>query len=190
MSKVGYKGLRVGMRSGYNPEFVYRAGWNHHPDPDLLSKEACGRGIHLCLRIIDVPSFVLALDQVWECRYKDTDVLGRDNTKVRVKSVRLLRQVSWASLRTLIDEYWASLQSLADEWGAKLRTRYEEYWAKHEAINNEYEPYDEWRARRRAINEEYAASLRALDEEWDARLMRIAFPSIRRNYANQPASQA
>ena len=113
-----FKGLQKGMRSSFDPSFVYIAGeWNVHPNPDTKSTGACGRGLHLCKRIRDIPHYVGRVKFVCLANYRGK--LGEDEEKIRVKAVLLTGIVPWAKLAPLYRDYQQKRAPLDQDYEQK-----------------------------------------------------------------------
>lgn len=124
-----YKGLCKGMRSGYDPNFVYQKRVNKHPEPDRESKDACGVGLHLCKRIIDIPNFIPNLNEIWLTEYNPEDVIAEDETKIRLSKINLVKGIKWAKLKPIYDRYLAELKTINDRYWTERNTIEDRYGA-------------------------------------------------------------
>jgi hypothetical protein len=162
-----FKGLLEGYRSGYDKDFIYKVGeWTIHPDPDTVSKEACGRGLHLCKRLLDVPNLVPDVHDVCWCYYRGT--LGEDNSKVRAKAVRLVSVCSWAKLAPLHEDYEKNKAPLHEDYEKNKATLHEDY------EKNKATLYDDYEAKLAPLGEDYGKKLATLGKRYE-RLLRGKF---------------
>jgi hypothetical protein len=97
MQKYFIKATLDNGRSGYDPKFVYKEGWNEHPNPNLTSN-VCGAGMHLGRTIGDAQSYVPEATEYYLAI--PDKILGRNETKIRTNKVYL-----WRIPNEIIDDY-------------------------------------------------------------------------------------
>ncbi len=178
-----FKGLTAKLRSSYDPSFIYNHhGWTVHPNPDTESTDACGVGLHLCKRIIDIPHYIPSLSCIYLARYRGK--LGESIDKIRVKSVALITGVAWAKLKPIYDDYEAKLKTIYDDYRAKLKTIDDDYEAKLKTIDDDYRAkrktlYDDYEAKLKTIDDDYEAKLKTLYDDYEAKLRKKFFKEVK-----------
>jgi len=155
-----FKGLTKGMASYYDPSFVYKIGvWNTCPELDTVSKEACGKGLHLCKRIEDVKGFVP--DLAFVCSVKYRNKVAEDSEKVRVNGVLLTRIIPWSKLAPLYEDYKKKCTLLDEDYKKKLAPLDEDYEKKLAPLDEDY------KKKRAPLDDDYVKKWTLLDEDYE-----------------------
>jgi len=176
--KYFIKATLNGGVSGYDESFIYHEGENVHPNPDYVSKEACGRGVHLARTIEWARDYVVNPREFYLATVTGK-IIASDKTKIRVDKCHLTRipdssieayDEAIAPARKAYDEAVATARKAYDEAAATAWKVYNEAIATagkvyNEAIATAGKAYDESTATaRKAYDEAVATARKAYDE--------------------------
>ena len=93
---VGYKTVTLNMASWHDPKYIFTMGKKHTIAGAKKDGQPCGPGLHFCENKEDLDDYNGNPMEhiVLQVEADAYDVLGRDNTKTRVKSLTITKELS------------------------------------------------------------------------------------------------
>ncbi len=90
---TGYKSVTLGMASWYSPNYKFTVGKTHTVKNARDDGRPCGEGLHFCLKKKDVEPHTKDKDNhiLLQVEANVDDILGMDSSKVRVKSLKVIK---------------------------------------------------------------------------------------------------